>query len=307
MTESAREAALGSLASTRSSLAIFASKIPAPSTARAMVIGVSGASRSGKSYTAAVLAEALGTRAGPVISQDDFFSGSVIQDGKETFESPRCTDWRALHQHVHQQATTIDGTQRRYDFVIVEGFLLFHDFQMRELIDIAFHLHISAAEGKHRRCEWTSSHKPRTGEGTKQINEYFDSCMRGWWEAETGYFQNIVKKLLKDADSPPAESSLSKDTPQALLSMNNSGRDPESKPNLFDEKSIDSRDADELQGLDDSEDDNDGLGAASRPAHWWPLTYFDTNDLTSVLNGTVANQILAQVGDCLASRRKKKT
>merc|ERR1712217_462556 len=77
-------------------------------------------------------------------------------------------------------------------YVIVEGHLLFHDRALVDRMTHRFHLDISVDEAKKRRCT-PGPHNHNTGFlGSEQ---YFEECMRQWWESPDGYLQRCVESM----------------------------------------------------------------------------------------------------------------
>lgn len=87
-----------------------------------MIIGIAGASRSGKSTLSKLLALALKEYSCKIISLDDFalpIDEIPKINGEVDWEHPAGIDFDKLRQ-------TINDAKSTYDIIIVEGFLLFY-------------------------------------------------------------------------------------------------------------------------------------------------------------------------------------
>lgn len=103
--------------------------------AKCVLVGISGATRSGKGTLAAGLCRMLapGLRVSS-ICQDDFARSSLVSKLVETevvrnraqgFEHSESTDWAALRKEVQRRQAS-----RQWDVVIVEGFRVFYDAEL---------------------------------------------------------------------------------------------------------------------------------------------------------------------------------
>eukprot|EP00158_Paraphelidium_tribonemae_P003766 Partr_v1_DN26356_c1_g1_i1_m43472 putative nicotinamide riboside kinase len=121
-----------------------------------LVIGVGGASCSGKSSVSSLLADRLskvgGVSAVSVMHQDDYFHCQsdipVTAQGLQNWDCPaaiRSSDFRAA---VIGEMEALD---QNGGVLIVEGFFLFADDRLVELFDISFLLHVSLDEMQRRR------------------------------------------------------------------------------------------------------------------------------------------------------------
>lgn len=98
-----------------------------------MVIGIGGASRSGKSFLARQLAaeyKAAG-KSVLVLDQDDFAFPEDelprIRD-RADWDHPLSLDFRRLQEHIR-------AARARYEVVLVEGILVFFDLEVNDLFD----------------------------------------------------------------------------------------------------------------------------------------------------------------------------
>lgn len=122
-----------------------------------MIIGISGATASGKSLLANTIVRELGSDQVAVISEDSYYkdlSGMPLEErAKVNFDHPDALDHELLYQHLLQlqqwksvEVPLYDHTlhQRRREtcsigqhrIIVLEGILLFVEKQLRELMDI---------------------------------------------------------------------------------------------------------------------------------------------------------------------------
>lgn len=122
-----------------------------------IIIGISGASASGKSLLANTIVKELGSDQVAVISEDSYYKDlahlSLEERAKTNFDHPNSMDHELLIQHLRelQQGRTIEVPQ--YDFtqhqrkketrrignhriIVLEGILLFVEEPLRKLMDI---------------------------------------------------------------------------------------------------------------------------------------------------------------------------
>jgi uridine kinase len=130
-------------------------------------IGLCGVSGSGKTTIARALKAKLGAT---VLRQDDYFHLPPIRSDYKHFgkdlELPENTDWEKLKQVIRDLQTTgrADGQKVDWDaernlpepieaqqVLVVEGFLLFWDVELRAMLDLAIYLDISDSIGMERR------------------------------------------------------------------------------------------------------------------------------------------------------------
>ena len=114
-------------------------KLDAPAAAlaglnNALVIGISGCTRSGKSTLASALAEALGASKTAVIRQDRFASKVLAAQAEGGWESTDSIDFKAFRDAVVEASK---GSKR---FVIVEGFRAFASRPPGGVVDLLHHL-----------------------------------------------------------------------------------------------------------------------------------------------------------------------
>ena len=126
-----------------------------------IIIGISGASASGKSLLANTIIKELGSEKNEVISEDSYYKNrpdlSLQEREKINYDHPDAFDHGLLVDHLVnlQSGQTIDVP--RYDFsrhersqeirpikqnkiLIIEGILLFVDPRLRELMDIRIYM-----------------------------------------------------------------------------------------------------------------------------------------------------------------------
>lgn len=131
---------------------------------RTIIIGIAGASASGKSVLASNLLSQLGSNQVVVISEDAYYKDlrhlNFEQRSKTNFDHPEALDHELMLEHLQklQQGYAIDIP--RYDFsthlrmqetrhiaghriIVVEGILLLVDQRLRELMDI--HIFVDTA------------------------------------------------------------------------------------------------------------------------------------------------------------------
>lgn len=122
-----------------------------------IIIGISGASASGKSLLANTIVSELGSDQVVVISEDAYYKDHsnipFEERAKINYDHPDSIDHELLHQHLHQlqQGKSIEvpiynhsmhvrekETRRigRHAIIVLEGILLFVEQPLRELMDI---------------------------------------------------------------------------------------------------------------------------------------------------------------------------
>ena len=114
-------------------------KLDAPAAAlaglnNALVIGISGCTRSGKSTLASALAEALGASKTAVIRQDRFASKVLAARAEGGWESTDSIDFNAFRDAV------VEASKGSKHFVIVEGFRAFASRPPGGVVDLLHHL-----------------------------------------------------------------------------------------------------------------------------------------------------------------------
>ena len=124
---------------------------------KTIIIGISGASASGKSLLANTIVSELGSREVAVISEDSYYKDpagmSHSERAKINFDHPDsldhallCKDLTALHAGETIQVPQYDFNKHerrtesrevgRHRIIVLEGILLFSDPALRELMDI---------------------------------------------------------------------------------------------------------------------------------------------------------------------------
>ncbi|MHB1948984.1 MAG: uridine kinase [Gammaproteobacteria bacterium] len=122
-----------------------------------IIIGISGASASGKSLLANTIVKELGSDQVVVISEDSYYKDRADlpfeERAKINYDHPNAFDHDLLHQHLlqlqegktiqvpiynHSQHTREKETRTvgKHTIVVLEGILLFVDSKLRELMDI---------------------------------------------------------------------------------------------------------------------------------------------------------------------------
>lgn len=122
-----------------------------------IIIGISGASASGKSLLANTIVSELGSDQVVIISEDsyykDFSQLSFAEREKINFDHPDSFDHPLLQQHLEDLQNGVDIEVPTYDFskhvrgkqtrcigrhtiIVLEGILLFVDPELRKLMDI---------------------------------------------------------------------------------------------------------------------------------------------------------------------------
>ncbi len=129
-----------------------------------IIIGISGASASGKSLLANTIVNELGSDQVVVISEDSYYKDHsnipFEQRAKINYDHPDSLDHELLHQHLIQlqQGQTIEvpiynhsqhireketRTIGRHAIIVLEGILLFVEQPLRELMDIRIYMETS--------------------------------------------------------------------------------------------------------------------------------------------------------------------
>jgi len=127
-----------------------------------MIIGISGASGSGKSLLSKTIVEELGSDQVTIISEDSYYkdlSGMPMQErNKVNFDHPDAFDHSLLAQQLqmlkdrkaidvpiydyktHNRTSEARHISNTHSIIVVEGILLFVDPQIRELMDIRIYV-----------------------------------------------------------------------------------------------------------------------------------------------------------------------
>jgi uridine kinase len=130
-------------------------------------IGICGASGSGKTTLANMLCKDLDAN---LISLDNYFLFDAPvkkYDSKgKNWELPENLDWGTIKSDVLNLQSGASNTIQKInwdtdvyeteaveikDYLVVEGFLLFHDVELIEMLDLAVYVHIPDHVGLHRR------------------------------------------------------------------------------------------------------------------------------------------------------------
>lgn len=126
-------------------------------TKKAIIIGIAGASASGKSLLANTIVNELGSDQVVVISEDSYYKdhGNIPfeERAKINYDHPNSLDHELLHQHLqllqsgeaadvpiynHSTHTREKETRRigQHTIIVLEGILLFVEKDLRQLMDI---------------------------------------------------------------------------------------------------------------------------------------------------------------------------
>lgn len=146
------------------------------------IIGIAGASGSGKSYLAQRVAAALGA---PVLSIDSYYRDLAHlppeERGRQNFDHPDSLDWPLFLQQLTELATHRTIAVPEYDFcthtregvthplsagkfAVVEGILTLHHPAARSLLALAVFVELDAAKCLERRMERDIQDRGRTRE-----------------------------------------------------------------------------------------------------------------------------------------------
>mmetsp|Transcript_2246 Transcript_2246/g.5053 ORF Transcript_2246/g.5053 Transcript_2246/m.5053 type:complete len:243 (+) Transcript_2246:63-791(+) len=158
-----------------------------------VVVGITGSSRSGKSWLSKELSKCLLLPHGAVVEQDRFWRrSSIVQtaDGRRMVseDEPECTDSDAFLDAIRcaiSEAQPLAGCD--WGCVIVEGFQLLHDKRVVALLDHIFLLDLSKEELLSRRtAPWSDLNRNPANE---------DYCKLVVWPAHERYMQTKVQPL----------------------------------------------------------------------------------------------------------------
>jgi len=157
-----------------------------PSSSRTQIVGVSGGSGSGKTTFARELAEALGSNACAILSQDHYYidqSAKFRGDGENVnFDHPDALDFTLLAQHLSDLKRGLTVQVPIYDFVthkrqikteafesvsvvILDGTLIFSQPKIRVLLDHAVFVDAPEEVRFDRRLRRDVAERGRTPEG----------------------------------------------------------------------------------------------------------------------------------------------
>ena len=114
------------------------------------LIGVCGATRSGKTTLCKNIIKYLKSDEKHLIHLDNFFSLELLYEHKNNWEIPEVIEWRYLIEDIENPKYTINYMKQK--FVLVEGFLLFKQPLFYKFNKSIF-IWISKEEAKKRRME----------------------------------------------------------------------------------------------------------------------------------------------------------
>ena len=135
----------------------------------AFVIGISGATRSGKSTLAKALVEHIGSTKTVVLSQDSFASHALAAHHESGFEATESID------HAKLRAALVKSAGSKGKVVIVEGFRAFHDPQLVAAMHILLWLDVSREVCLARKTA-TSSAEHFATHAWPRHEEYHEHC-----------------------------------------------------------------------------------------------------------------------------------
>lgn len=152
------------------------------------IVGVAGGSGSGKTTLARSLFEKLGPARSAIILQDSYYidrSREFRGDGTMNFDHPEALDWQLMIQHIGQlrqgravEIPTYDfATHSRTeatvrvepkDVIIVDGILILHPPELRQLFDYSIYVDCAEPLRFERRLQRDVEERGRTPEGVKE-------------------------------------------------------------------------------------------------------------------------------------------
>lgn len=155
-----------------------------------VVIGLTGASRCGKSWVAKDLAEAFSLPHGCIVGQDSYWKRSMrvrLPDGRDVMsdEEPACVDNGKFVDAVERAITTATGQGQKV--VIVDGFQLLHDPLIPPLLHQIWLLDLDEHECIQRRSA------PRGPLNRHPMSR--KQCKELLWPAHERYLQQSVAPL----------------------------------------------------------------------------------------------------------------
>lgn len=141
------------------------------------VIGISGASRSGKGELSGALVEKFAEN-GTHISQDDYFDKKLAKTHKDKFE------WSGSIRHDNMLRDVAQAIQdQKYPIIVIEGFRAFHDKHLVELMDLVVWIEVSKATIFQRRHDTKPLSQNSAIEAAK-----FDKHL---WARHLGYMKEV--------------------------------------------------------------------------------------------------------------------
>jgi uridine kinase len=170
-----------------------------PAAPRAVVYGITGATRSGKSRVAKLLRARLAERGHDVkvVGQDSFWVRPVrltLPDGSAAVseEEPACTDNAAFARAITAARTAVAATQPAAPpgVVLAEGFQLLHAPEVAALVSRAIVIDSDRDECCARRCAPRGPHNPNPLPRRK-----FDGVV---WPAHERYVASAVEPLVEE-------------------------------------------------------------------------------------------------------------
>ena len=154
------------------------------------VIGISGATRSGKSSLSRQLSKSLGSTKCAIIHQDHFFDTTKIySELNGNWDCPQAIDHNAFYKELcqqierHKQLSPVSH-KNEYFYIILEGFMLFYDNRIVECIDHFLWLEISRKVCYERRMETK-----------RESRQYFDENI---WPNHKQYKKMVFQRDIKD-------------------------------------------------------------------------------------------------------------
>lgn len=251
---------------------------------RATVVGVSGGTRSGKSTLARLLKQALPEA--KHFDQDHYFLAAV--DGNA--EHPDTIDHKSLQRDVAAAA-------KEAVFVIVDGFLCFHDEELASLIDMKIHLDISVEESRRRRTMLRDDGSPLPYNDHPVTPEYFDKHIAPYFLSETGYVRAKVDP------SPDIARFHVEDLSWMMRGRRSGGRPPRCPPNGQDVIRLVQMEVQKLLAPDAAEV-TDALGRAVRikVGRWSTVREAKARALAAAERPWhISTMVLSKPGDCGAA------
>jgi len=122
-----------------------------------VLLGIAGGTGSGKTTVSDEIARSFGAHQAVIVQQDSYYldlgSLPTAERGRLNFDHPDAFDWKLLREHVALLRSGLPIEKPLYDFrthsrlrettrvdprplLILEGILIFHDRELREVMDI---------------------------------------------------------------------------------------------------------------------------------------------------------------------------